>query len=348
MTRSKQNRKKEPQSREEMLQSILLEGGVLPGSAEYEEFLRLDEYQQRIFILKYYQKNHEHSEYAYSVGETECNMEGVRAENARQFTPSAMARSSLLYLQSAAVMHTPATHYTRRKNFASYLLLETLSGEGTVTCAGLTKQLFPGDIILLDCRTEQYYAAAGTKWSYRILHFNGISMSALYQIIVQKQNFYFEASVSGEVHTLIDKIYACCLTGMENMELICNQLLVECVTSLLLLCPDRRKEQPEWITAICKYLDNDFQPNILERLEKKFFRSRYYIAHTFKEHTGQTVLQYQTNARMNAATHMLLDTALTIEEIAIVIGYENASSFDKAFRRRFGISPGLYRRQANY
>lgn len=48
--------------------------------------------------------------------------------------------------------------------------------------------------------------------------------------------------------------------------------------------------------------------------------------------------------RMNRARHLLKNSNLKVAEIALECGYESFSSFNRAFRRHYDCSPGVYRR----
>ena len=58
--------------------------------------------------------------------------------------------------------------------------------------------------------------------------------------------------------------------------------------------------------------------------------------------TGETPQSYITNIRMQKARH-LLDThlELSVLEVALQCGYDDQSSFTRAFKRFFGISKGV-------
>jgi AraC-like DNA-binding protein len=59
----------------------------------------------------------------------------------------------------------------------------------------------------------------------------------------------------------------------------------------------------------------------------------------FKALFGTTVFGYLFDYRMNLACRHLLDTDMTIQEIAGLTGYEHQSHFSTAFRRKFHVSP---------
>lgn len=63
----------------------------------------------------------------------------------------------------------------------------------------------------------------------------------------------------------------------------------------------------------------------------------------FRALYGTTVFDYLRDARLEAALEA--GTPLTLKQLAWELGYGQASNFATAFRRRFGVSPGLYRRQ---
>jgi AraC-like DNA-binding protein len=50
--------------------------------------------------------------------------------------------------------------------------------------------------------------------------------------------------------------------------------------------------------------------------------------------------------RLSAAAELLALQAIPIRDVARLVGYRNAAHFAAAFRRRFGISPASFRREA--
>jgi len=63
----------------------------------------------------------------------------------------------------------------------------------------------------------------------------------------------------------------------------------------------------------------------------------------FKLETGSTPHQYRIARRMERAQAMLMETELTIEQIAVATGYTNRYQFSKAFMEFFKVAPVQYR-----
>ena len=67
------------------------------------------------------------------------------------------------------------------------------------------------------------------------------------------------------------------------------------------------------------------------------------VSRRIRSHSGMTLRRYLTVARLNYARRLLMETDLSIEEIARQSGYRYASYFIRAYRKVFGTSPGADR-----
>jgi AraC-like DNA-binding protein len=88
------------------------------------------------------------------------------------------------------------------------------------------------------------------------------------------------------------------------------------------------------------------QPWSVESLAKQVGMSRSVFAQRFKTVVGEAPMEYLTRCRIHKASRLLQESNMSIAQIANMIGYESDASFNKAFKRRLGVSPGIYRLQA--
>ena len=64
----------------------------------------------------------------------------------------------------------------------------------------------------------------------------------------------------------------------------------------------------------------------------------------FRQVTGRTFVDYLTDYRLSAAVYYLKETGDDISAVAENCGFDNVSYFIRRFRRKYGTSPGRYRK----
>jgi len=70
-----------------------------------------------------------------------------------------------------------------------------------------------------------------------------------------------------------------------------------------------------------------------------------YFSTIFKEEMGENLSKYLNRLRVEKASRLLLDTEMSLSEIAACCCFEDQSWFSKKFKAYTGISPGKYRNQ---
>ncbi len=82
----------------------------------------------------------------------------------------------------------------------------------------------------------------------------------------------------------------------------------------------------------------------IETLAQVAGMSRTTFAEKFKEHIGQTPLQYLTEWRMAVAKSQLETSSDSILEIALDLGYQSEAAFSRAYKKTMGTTPGTSRK----
>ena len=139
-----------------------------------------------------------------------------------------------------------------------------------------------------------------------------------------------------------------------------GQVLLERVRSVLELSAhtnsaDKAQEKKEVLTDVKdkKFLDRMTSMLLAHIGEENFSveqwaetmnlgRTQFYKR--VKELTGETPVQHLHSARLEYAAGLLKDTNATIEEIMLKAGYRNATYFYNSFKKKYGMSPKMYRR----
>ncbi len=81
----------------------------------------------------------------------------------------------------------------------------------------------------------------------------------------------------------------------------------------------------------------------LQLLAREVGMSRTLLASRFRAATGESPMRHLAKIRLDQAAGYLATADLSIEAIARRTGYASNASLSKAFKREFGMSPGMYR-----
>lgn len=91
-------------------------------------------------------------------------------------------------------------------------------------------------------------------------------------------------------------------------------------------------------------IENIDTPPSIATLSKNLYISEQKLAIGFKKLYGQTIGQYILEQKLVQSAKLLTTTDLSIKEIALKVGYVNASNFSKAFKRKYQKNPLQYRK----
>ena len=106
------------------------------------------------------------------------------------------------------------------------------------------------------------------------------------------------------------------------------------------------ENQKNSIQRIIEYIDHHYKEDLSRTtLADMVYLSADHLARIFKKETGETLVKYITDKRINAAKELLSDTKTPIAQVASEVGYDNYSYFTKIFKEKIGVSPGDYRKQ---
>ncbi len=104
-------------------------------------------------------------------------------------------------------------------------------------------------------------------------------------------------------------------------------------------------EMPKWLEKFISHLQNlDFsKPIDLSELYCTSGYSQTVVSKTFKAYTGQTLISYITDLKLNYARNQLKSTAYSVTEIARLSGFDSYPHFSRVFKKKFNVSPLQFR-----
>ena len=100
-----------------------------------------------------------------------------------------------------------------------------------------------------------------------------------------------------------------------------------------------KAEKPELLDRITAYIEENYAAHItVDDLARRFYVSNSSISHTFKQKMGVSLYRYITQRRLIAAKSLIAQR-VPMEEISLRVGFVASSTFYRAFKQEFGISP---------
>lgn len=129
-----------------------------------------------------------------------------------------------------------------------------------------------------------------------------------------------------------------------------EQLLVQLVRNYNICSADKRYEAPSktlydrTVNILDSYLYHEYYKNpSIGQLAEEIGVSPRQLQRIVSGHYGMSFREKQNSVRIKNAKMLLTETDLTIEEIALRIGYSSAGYFAERFKKSEGITPAAYR-----
>ncbi len=99
------------------------------------------------------------------------------------------------------------------------------------------------------------------------------------------------------------------------------------------------------LRRVVRYIhDNPAGDLSLDRLAEVAAMSRFHWHRVYHAMTGETCADTVRRIRLHRASHWLVHTDATVEQVAARAGYDNVKSFARAFRAAYGATPLAFRK----
>ena len=93
------------------------------------------------------------------------------------------------------------------------------------------------------------------------------------------------------------------------------------------------------------YIQANYIDITLDGLAEKFYLSKPYISKYIKEKSGLTFGELVKKIRMKKAKALLKSSNMTVENIALSVGYQNVEHFNRMFKKAYNTTPMQFRNQ---
>ena len=254
-------------------------------------------------------------------------------------SPSDFAKINLYYPHFGGQYTCASPYRVERENYNTFLLIRVLEGKFHVNYDGDHSCVKAGSVIFLDCKKSHAYWAE-MPVTFQWFHFDGCATQAYFNLLTEDgQSICFSdnAELSFQFGNLLNELKT------DNGDDHKLSFLIHNILGLLAM-PDKRKE-PSTVTDALRYMTSHYQKNIsVEDIARQLSLNPQYFSRLFKKYTGTSPHQHLVTLRLRRAKSLLLETSLSISQIADECGFMSSTHFIRAFKQENDITPQKFRK----
>ena len=121
---------------------------------------------------------------------------------------------------------------------------------------------------------------------------------------------------------------------------VLKETIIDAARTALLNIPENSYKIEKAVQYIEQHFDNDITNSDLAAIAG--YHS-YHLNRLMKSTTGMTLHQYILNTRLEKSKDFLLNTDMSVAEIAEKCGFKNSYHFSNTFKSKIGVTPTLFR-----
>lgn len=239
-----------------------------------------------------------------------------------------------------------------------------LNGDVTYVVDGNQYPLLYGDYLLIPPGTRHHpvFHSSGTTYQRFVLWISKEYYKTIcswsddfaysFQYTKEKRQFHYRTdfitfqSIQGRLLDLLEELHGTNAFHQLNAQLMIHSFLLH----LNRITYNMLHEVPAvygnvLYLNICDYINNHLEEDLsLDQLAAFFYSSKYHISHVFKDHMGISLHQYILKKRLQASKNGIL-SGIPFTSLYHQYGFSDYTSFYRAFKKEFGLSPKEFKEQ---
>lgn len=259
-----------------------------------------------------------------------------------------------LYLSTCGIQNCNKGHAFGPGERDVYILHFISEGKGTFSCGEHTWQLGKGDVFLVRPGVKVYYVAdEKNPWSYLWVGFHGLKAAAYLSYAGFEDDVVVgKCRDTSIVFTYIQQMIMNRQLTYAN-ELKRQAALLEIFALIIeeyraTLSKEKKYDYPYriYVEQAVKYIQGNYRKNVkIQDIAMDIGIDRSYLSGVFKEVMKMSPQEYLIRYRIEQAEILLKETTRKVSDIAELVGYADAMTFSKMFKKYNGRSPQQYREE---
>jgi AraC-like DNA-binding protein len=227
------------------------------------------------------------------------------------------------------------------------------SGGMYVSIGDTIFEVSAGDIVMIDAGAIHGYFDPHPGTTYRGFQFdvtffdeNFINWrDAIFQNPVLGKNTEKDA-VCAQLRRLLLEIFHENTEKITGYQLAVKSKLCEIMLIILRKMPRHcsKTSSSKLSRMLAPVLKNVNDPDFtLEKAAETLNLNKFYFLHLFKKYTGQSFHSYLVKTRVTFAKHYLVESKMSVTDIAFCSGFNSIQTFNRTFKLLTGFTPRDYR-----
>lgn len=261
------------------------------------------------------------------------------------------AFSQQLHITDIGCYPNAKDHFRMRPEGCSeHILIYCVAGRGWVSIKGIKSVVKANQYFIIPAHEAHSYASdANNPWTIYWVHYSGSHANhflptdgVVHNIPPSSTNrIDNRLTIFEEMIQNLDMGYS-----IDNLD-YANICLAHFLASFCYLKQFRQirsKKDYDMTDLSILFMKNNIDQKLdLHTLAQEAGLSSSHYSLTFRHKTGKSPVDYLIQLRIQKSCQLLDHTALSIKEIAIRVGYDDAYYFSRIFKKLMGTSPKAYR-----
>lgn len=158
---------------------------------------------------------------------------------------------------------------------------------------------------------------------------------------VSEEYIHFKPAVSCELRSILEMMVVEYSSGKPDNQPVLRALAI-CYLSYVIREYTQlhaKKGERQLSDQVVEYLNLHFESATLTGTAQSLGYHPNYLSTMIKNDAGKTFSELLLQIRMERAFTLLKNTALSVNDVSLFLGYSNTSNFYKAFKRYYNTSP---------
>lgn len=256
--------------------------------------------------------------------------------------------SSGLYPQALGFYPVAHQHVMERRDHDDFLFLYCTAGIGWLRVEDQQPvQVVQGDVVVIPQGVAHHYWADPRRpWTLYWLHFAGTQASHFVDWLAAP-SWVRPLGLNAKVLSAFDTLFELRSRGSQWSAALhaCHQL--QQLLSYVALVLDRQplgQGRNLNVESVKAHMMEKLHGQLnLDELAAETHLSKYHFAKCFKAQTGQSPIHSFIELKIQHACYLLDSSRLSVKQVALKLGYEDAYYFSRLFKKVMGVSPLQYR-----